>query len=244
MNRPLAPPPCEAGATPRLADVFAPLLAAPPDVPFLIAQLGQSLDGRIATITGESRDISGPAALDHLHRLRAHVDAVVVGAGTVAADDPMLTVRRAPGPSPARVVIDPTGRLGGGWRWLAEDGAARFIVTTPGASAPAGAAHIVVEPRDGALPPARIAAALFERGFRRILVEGGARTIAAFLDAGCIDRLHALVAPVIIGSGRAGLDLAPIARLDLALRPITTAYVLEGGDVLFDCDFSRTRKNP
>ncbi len=62
--------------------------------PFVVAQLGQSLDGRIALPSGESRDINGAAALDHLHRLRAAVDAVIVGVGTVTADDPQLTVRR------------------------------------------------------------------------------------------------------------------------------------------------------
>ena len=72
--------------------------SAPPDHPFVVAQLGQSLDGRIATISGDSRGISGPAALDHLHALRAAVDAVIVGVGTVIADDPRLTVRRVDGP--------------------------------------------------------------------------------------------------------------------------------------------------
>src|SRR5690606_42113729 len=81
------------------------------DHPFVVAQLGQSLDGRVATATGESKWINRDAALDHLHRLRACVDAVVVGIGTVLADDPMLNVRRVPGLHPARVIIDPGGRL-------------------------------------------------------------------------------------------------------------------------------------
>ena len=68
--------------------------------PFVVAQLGQSLDGRIALPSGESKYINGPAALDHLHRLRAAVDAVIVGIGTVTADDPQLTVRRVDGREP------------------------------------------------------------------------------------------------------------------------------------------------
>ena len=98
-------------ASPCSADVFASFRLAATDRPFVIAQLGQSLNGRIVTISGESRDINGAAALDHLHRLRAHVDAVVVGAGTIVADDPQLSVRRVAGKSPARVAIDPKGRL-------------------------------------------------------------------------------------------------------------------------------------
>src|SRR3954471_8792458 len=79
--------------------------------PFVVAQLGQSLDGRIATLTGDSKYANRSAALDHLHRARAHVDAVVVGVGTGISDDPLLTVRRIEGRNPARVVIDPDGRL-------------------------------------------------------------------------------------------------------------------------------------
>jgi riboflavin-specific deaminase-like protein len=217
------------------ADIFAPFLAAPPERPFVVAQLGQSLDGRIATISGESRFISGAAALDHLHRLRAHVDAVVVGVGTVVADDPQLNVRRVRGHNPARVVIDPTGRLQPGGRWLARDGTARLVVTAAGRCV-AEAEMIRLALVDGKLAPAAIVDALFERGFRRLLIEGGARTISAFIDAGCVDRLHVLVAPVIIGSGKSGLDLVPVPRLERALRPPTRVVVLEDGDVLFDCD--------
>src|SRR5258706_10172199 len=91
--------------------------------PFVVAQLGQSLDGRIALPTGESKYINGPAALDHLHRLRAEVDAVIVGIGTVIADDPELTVRRVEGRNPARVIIDPNARLALPCRCLENNGA-------------------------------------------------------------------------------------------------------------------------
>ena len=77
----------------------------------VVGQIGQSLDGRIATESGHSKYINGPAGLTHLHRLRALVDAVVIGVGTAIADDPQLTVRRVSGQQPARVVIDPKGRL-------------------------------------------------------------------------------------------------------------------------------------
>jgi len=223
-------------------DAFAPFQRASPDRPFVVAQIGQSLDGRIATLSGESRDISGHAALDHLHRIRAHVDAVVVGAGTVVADDPALTVRRVPGRNPARVVIDPNGRLHSNFRWLCEDGARRILVTRPGVAAPPGVEQIALPLRGAMIAPASIVEALFASGLRRILIEGGARTVGAFIEAGCVDRLHALVAPVILGSGKTGLDLAPIQKLDMALRPPTRAYILAGGDVLFDCDFSACRR--
>ncbi|MEJ1934581.1 RibD family protein [Nostoc sp. NIES-2111] len=217
-------------------DAVTPVREADPGRPFVVAQLGQSLDGRIATVSGESRWINGAGALDHLHALRAAVDAVVVGVGTVLADDPRLDVRRVEGRSPARVIIDPRNRIPADCKCLRDDGVRRFVIRGEPSQAVAGVEEILVAQEDGALAPAAVVAALFARGMRRILVEGGAATISRFIDAGCVDRLHVLVAPLIIGSGKAGLDLRPVPALDLARRPPTRIHVLGGSDVLFDCD--------
>src|ERR1700752_47428 len=100
------------GALPQpWEDRFGPLRHGSVDDLMVVGQIGQSIDGRIATVTGHSKYINGPAGLAHLHRLRALVDAVLIGIGTAVADDPLLTVRRCAGPSPARIVIDPSGRL-------------------------------------------------------------------------------------------------------------------------------------
>lgn len=220
----------------RTADALAHIAQSDPARPFVVAQLGQSLDGRIALVSGESKYINGDLGLDHLHRLRASVDAIVVGAGTIVADDPQLTVRRAAGRSPARVVIDPRGRLGADGRWLADDGARRILVTATPHVCPHGVDNLVVHATDGLLSPREIVAALHAQGLRRILVEGGARTISAFIDAGAVDRLHLIVACTILGSGRAGLELRPLERLRDALRPPTQIYRLDDHDILFDCD--------
>lgn len=203
--------------------------------PIVIAQLGQTLDGRIATVTGESRDINGSGGLDHLHRLRAAVDAVVVGVGTVIADNPRLTVRRANGSDPVRVVIDPNGRMPSDAALLAGDHARTIIIRSEqGPDCPN--AEIIRLPLTGeGMAPRSILDALAERRLHRVLVEGGARTISRFLEAGLIDRLHLIVAPMIIGSGHAGFDLQPITSLRDALRPEMAVYPLNGGDVLFDC---------
>jgi diaminohydroxyphosphoribosylaminopyrimidine deaminase/5-amino-6-(5-phosphoribosylamino)uracil reductase len=230
----------------RAPDIFAPFRDWPSDRPFVVAQIGQSIDGRIATLSGESKNISGAPALDHLHRIRAQVDAVVVGRGTIIADDPRLTVRRVTGKNPTRVVIDPSGRLPSDGKWLACDGARRIVISATPPKRLAGVEHIQLPAYDGLIAPSRIVKALFTCGLRRLLIEGGAHTIAAFINAGCIDRLHALVAPIIIGSGRVGLDLSPISRLKFALRPHVDIHLLGDGDVLFDCDFSdcgRRRSN-
>jgi len=225
-----------AAARSELTDVFSPLTVAPADRPLVIAQLGQSLDGRIATHTGESRYINGGAALDHLHRLRSLVDAVVVGVGTVISDDPQLTVRRVPGRSPVRVMLDPNGRAPCDARFLADDGIERIVMRACPMPARSGVETIQLPAPNGLIAPRDVVNALFARGLRRILIEGGARTISAFLDAGCVDRLHLLVAPMIIGSGKTGLDLAPVGTLEQAMRPSTRVHVLADGNVLFDCD--------
>src|SRR5947207_1235540 len=109
-------------------DLFGPLRKGEVDDLVLIGQCGQSIDGRIATPTGDSHYINGEAGLDHLHRLRSLVDAVVIGAGTAIADDPQLTVRRVCGPNPARVIIDPHGRLPLQARVLADDAVRKLVV--------------------------------------------------------------------------------------------------------------------
>jgi riboflavin-specific deaminase-like protein len=227
---------------PRWDGLFGPLRNPTVDDLVVIAQMGQSLDGRIATPTGHSHYINGAAGRAHLHRLRALVDAVVVGVATVVADDPQLTVRLVHGPCPARVVLDPTGRAAADARVFATDGARRLIVTaaTSRAPLPAGVEIVNLPLTDGRFAPAAILNAIAERGFRRILVEGGAATISGFLAASCLDRLHILLAPIILGAGPAGLALAPITRIDEALRPAVRIHRI-AEEVLFDCDFSARR---
>lgn len=204
--------------------------------PLVVAQLGQSLDGRIATPTGHSHYINGPAAIAFLHALRAGVDAVVVGAGTALADDPRLTVRHVDGPDPARVLIDRQRRAGTDLAMLKPDGARRIVFGPPRDDDPADVECVPVTPT-GAIAPADILSALADRGMKRVLVEGGAATVSQFLDGAALDRLCVLVGPMIIGSGPVGLNLPAIETLDGAHRPHVTFAELGDGDVLFDCRF-------
>jgi diaminohydroxyphosphoribosylaminopyrimidine deaminase/5-amino-6-(5-phosphoribosylamino)uracil reductase len=224
-------------------DIFGPLQRGTVDDLVVVGQIGQSLDGRSATSSGHSKYINGPAGLNHLHRLRALVDAVVVGIGTALADDPQLTVRRVAGPHPARVVIDPRGRIPAQARLFEDNGARRLVITAEGVrcALPQGVETIALPAANGGIAPAAIVAALAARGFRRLLIEGGAQTVSRFLAAGCLDRLHVVVAPMLLGSGRPSLELAPIDRADQALRPGAKPYPL-GDEVLFDCDLSPLRK--
>jgi diaminohydroxyphosphoribosylaminopyrimidine deaminase / 5-amino-6-(5-phosphoribosylamino)uracil reductase len=223
-------------------DIFGPLRRGIRDDLVVVGQFGQSIDARIATPTGHSHYINGAAGLAHLHRLRALVDAVVVGIGTAVADDPQLTVRHVAGPSPARVVIDPSGRLPATARLLADDGIRRIVVTRAETQTrlPAGVEHVALPSPRGQLAPEAILAALAERGFHHILIEGGADTVSRFLAAGCLDRLHVVIAPVILGAGRTSVSLAPIARVEEAMRVPMRIHKL-GEEVLLDCDLSAQR---
>jgi riboflavin-specific deaminase-like protein len=200
-----------------------------------VAQIGQSLDGRVATVTGDARDVSGPDGLAHLHRMRALVDAVVIGVRTALHDQPRLTVRLCAGRNPARVVIDPQGRLPDDALVLADDGARRIVVQAVERARPAGVTVIRLPLRDGQLDPAEIAAALRAEGLQSLLIEGGGITIARFLEAGLLTRLQVAVAPLLIGGGPQGLTLPhPTASLSDAIRPDTRVFSL-GSDTVFDC---------
>ena len=221
---------------------FGPLRKGAIDGLVVVGQIGQSIDGRIATVTGHSKYINGPAGLTHLHRLRALVDAVLVGIGTAVADDPLLTVRRCAGPSPARVVLDPRGRLLPDARVLAADGVRRLVITAEGVTPrlPTGVEIVPVSAPGGEIAPADILDALSQCGFARILIEGGAHTVSRFIAAGCLDRLHVMVAPTMLGSGQAGITLTPIQTADQALRAPMKAHLI-GDEVLLDCDLTAQR---
>ncbi|AHE98218.1 deaminase [Thioalkalivibrio paradoxus ARh 1] len=206
----------------------------------MIAQLGQTLDGFIATRTGHSRYVTGPEDIRHLHRLRALVDAVVVGAGTVVADDPLLTVREVVGPNPVRVIVDPSGRVDPRARVFRNTDARTLWLRSAQRPMPAPVPPpvevVALEEREqGGFAPVDILRLLAARGLSRVLVEGGGITVSRFLAAGVLDRLHVTVAPMVLGSGRASLTLPPVDRLDQALR-LRCRHFLLGDDMLFDLE--------
>jgi riboflavin-specific deaminase-like protein len=218
---------------------FLPICSAHAGKPIAIGQLGQSIDGCIATETGESHYITGPASIRHLHRLRALCDAVIVGARTVSRDDPRLTTRLVEGPNPVRVVLDAAARLPA-TRQVFTDGAAPTLHVHATGASPATSLPRVetleVSRAGEGFDLAALLQALRTRGYARVLVEGGGVTVSSFIDAGLLDRLHLMVATLFLGSGRPGVRLRGRERLADCLRPRHRSYSL-GEDVLLDCEF-------
>jgi diaminohydroxyphosphoribosylaminopyrimidine deaminase/5-amino-6-(5-phosphoribosylamino)uracil reductase len=176
----------------------------------MVLKTASTLDGRIATHSGESQWITGPAARARAHLLRASHDAVMVGVGTALADDPRLDCRLPglAGRSPVRIVVDSRLRLPLTSRLVATArDIATWMVVLPGTGAERRAAYRdagveVIEvgaDGDGNLDLTAAALALGERGLTRVLVEGGAQLAAGLLRAGIVDRLKWFHAPRLIG---------------------------------------------
>jgi riboflavin-specific deaminase-like protein len=223
-----------------LIELYLPICSATPAVPITVGHLGQSLDGFIATHAGESQWVTGRENILHLHRMRALSDAVVVGAGTIAADDPLLTTRHVPGSSPVRVVLDPTRRLGDHYRVFTDTSAETLYACAEPLIARGettfGRARVVGIKGDAEqVDVSRLQYLLRARGCHRIFVEGGGITVSAFLAANLLDRLHMAIAPLIIGEGRPAIRLPAPNALSDCQRPRYRVYRM-GGDVLFDCD--------
>jgi riboflavin-specific deaminase-like protein len=217
-----------------LLDLYLPISSASAERPITIGHLGQSLDGFIATPSGDSCFVTGPQNILHLHRLRALCDAVVVGAGTVTADNPRLTTRLVAGSNPVRVVLDPAGRLSP-THIVFNDRAALTLRACAAGNVTAAADVLEVAVCGEGLDLKDLLAQLHARGYWRIFVEGGGVTVSSFLEAGLLDRLHIAVAPLLIGDGRPSVRMLPHARLQDCLRLNHRVY-RAGEDILFDCD--------
>jgi len=226
-------------AAAELFELYLPLCVGASSETLVVGHLGQSLDGQIATASGASQYVTGPENIRHMHRLRALFDAVIVGANTVECDDPQLTTRLVPGPNPARVVLDPRRRLRGEQALFRDRAARTLLLCSAGLEQDneLGNAEVIgVEARGELLPVANVVAELRARGYKRLFVEGGGVTVSRFLEARAFQRLHLTVSSVFLGTGRPGIALPGIDRLDGALRPRVRRFTL-GEDVLFDCDF-------
>jgi 5-amino-6-(5-phosphoribosylamino)uracil reductase len=192
--------------------------------PYVLLSVATSLDGHIDDATPERLILSNEEDLDRVDAERAAADAILVGAATIAADDPRLLVRsatrraervaRGAPPSPIKVTITRTGRgLDPGAKFFTTGDSAKLVYTQKPLSADlAGRATVIVAPDLSA-----VLADLADRGVARLMVEGGTRTTTAFLTAGLVDELQVVVAPLAVGDPAAPrLVAAPAGRMELA----------------------------
>ena len=223
----------------------APLLgraAAPSWRPYVVLKYAQTVDGRIATRQGDAKWISSEAERRISHGLRAACDAVLVGVGTAIIDDPQLTVRMVPGPSPLRVVLDSTLRLPSTARVL-DDRAGTVVITTEPSTEKRRAAlrarsvgvHVVdAGPRGVDLASAL--ETLRGLGVGSLLVEGGARVITSFFAEKLVDRLVVGIAPTIMGAGIEAVGDLGVARVAESVRLTNRSVHQAGGDLLVAAD--------
>ena len=211
--------------------------------PLGILKLAMSIDGRIAAASGDSRWISSRESRELVHRWRRECDAVMVGAGTVIADNPRLTCRIAGGRDPVRVVVDarlrtsPTARV-----YRQRSSAATVLVTTPANLARARDKYessrvevLAVAASDGTIELDRLMFEFGHRGWCRVLIEGGADLAGSALSAGIVDRVAFFVAPKIIGAGLSAIggmkarEVRDSVKIEkLSARAVGDDWLLEG----------------
>jgi 3,4-dihydroxy 2-butanone 4-phosphate synthase/GTP cyclohydrolase II len=215
--------------------------------PAVVVKYAQTVDGRIATRTGDARWISGEPERRIAHAMRAGCDAVLVGVGTVLQDDPQLTVRMVPGASPLRVVLDSALRTPPTARVLSDD-AAPVILCRPGAD-PARRRDLVATGAtvrevpggpDGVHVPDALAV-LRGQGIDSLLVEGGGQVITSLLRAAVVDRLVVSVSPTIIGAGVDAVGSLGTDRVTDGIRLTNRSVHLAGDDVLLAFDVGGRR---
>jgi GTP cyclohydrolase II len=212
------------------------------DRPNIVLKYAQTIDGRIATHSGDAKWISGEPERRVAHAMRAGCDAVLVGARTMLQDDPQLTVRMVPGASPMRVVLDSTLRTPTTAKVLSDD-AATLILCRPDAD-PARRRELTasgVMVRDVAGGPeglriTEVLRLLRALGVASLLVEGGGRVITSMLQAGAVDRVVVSVSPTIIGAGVDAVGPLGISRVSEGIRLINRSVYLAGDDVLLSFD--------
>lgn len=217
--------------------------------PLVTLKLAQTLDGQVATRTGDSRWVSGEAARTLVHRWRAELDAVLVGTGTVLADDPSLTVRHVEGRQPWRIVLDREARLPATRRLFRDEHLGRTVVFTgEGAFEPAYADDL--RRGGGLLRRAPIADGRLDLGavlddlgrgyeaaglppLQSVLVEAGPGLATALLERDLVDRLFVFIAPKLVGAGIPAVAALPVDRMADACTFAEHRWETVGSDVLF-----------
>jgi riboflavin-specific deaminase-like protein len=213
-------------------------------LPFVTLKFAISLDGRIATKTGDSQWISSGDSLQLAHQLRAEHDAIMVGIGTVLADNPRLNVRLVTGRDPLRIIVDSQLQIPGSANVLREGAASNTLIATTEAADQKRLTEIKNLGAEVLLCPSEhhsqrvnlelLLAELYRRSIQFVLVEGGARIITALLSARLVNRMVVAIAPKIIGQGIEAVGDLGITKLSDALTFASFKTEMLGPDLIFD----------
>ncbi len=196
-----------------------------------IAHFAQSLDGKIATKKGDSRWIGNEENLKHAHRMRALCDAIIIGNNTLSSDLPKLTVRRVEGKNPTRVIL---GSADGSFKSLTECCSDPIIVIGKEASTQNGQIQYhQLKSVDGKIKSLDILNCLYQQGIKTVYIEGGAITTSNFLKDGAIDILQLHLSPFLFGSGKQGIVLPDIEKIDESIQFQNFSFFTVGDSVMF-----------
>ena len=182
----------------------------------VIAQIGQSIDGRIALNNGNSHYINNPKSIIYLHCLRSISDAIIVGSNTIKKDDPLLTTRKIKGTNPKRIIIDGSLSLNNKYK-IFNDGNENIIFTKSNKNIRLNNSSIIRLKEKNFTK--NVIMQIKKLKYKNILVEGGSKTISELINNKYIDILQFMIAPILIGSGINSLNLKEISNLDKAIRP-------------------------
>ena len=200
---------------------------------FYIGQIGQSLDGKIALLNGNSHYINDKNSISYLHSLRSICDAVVVGVNTIRKDDPLLTTRAIKGPNPQRIIIDPSLKLTNKYQ-VFKDGMPNIIFTHSKINKKFNNTQIYK------LPERNFTNLIYQNinrlGYKLVLVEGGSKTISKFLENGLLNIMHFIIAPTIIGSGINSINIEPITNLKNVIRTKNNIFKF-GKEIIVSLEF-------
>ena len=215
----------------EIAQILLPILMVRKK--FYIGQIGQSLDGKIALLNGNSHYINDKNSISYLHSLRSICDAVVVGVNTIKKDNPLLTTRAIKGSNPQRIIIDPSLKLTNKYQ-IFKDGLSNIIFTHSNIKKNLNNTKILK------LPERNFTNLIYQHinnlGFKFVLVEGGSKTISKFLENKLLDIMQFIIAPTIIGSGINSINIKPITNLKNVIRTKNKIYKF-GDEMIVSLEF-------
>ena len=215
----------------EIAQILLPILMMKKK--FYIGQIGQSLDGKIALLNGNSHYINDKNSISYLHSLRSICDAVVVGVNTIKKDNPLLTTRAIKGSNPQRIIIDPSLKLTNKYQ-IFKDGLSNIIFTHSNIKKNLNNTKILK------LPERNFTNLIYQHinnlGFKFVLVEGGSKTISKFLENKLLDIMQFIIAPTIIGSGINSINIKPITNLKNVIRTKNKIYKF-GEEMIVSLEF-------